>query len=316
MPDRRNCAAMLSRQQKFWNVYARFVQKPALALIPYQPLARLVARMNAVLTLKTPPGLQLITQTLTHDGHHVRTTLCQAGPDPTGGTLLYLHGGAFMIGDLRMYRHLVARLGAAANQSAYFLHYDLAPENAYPTALDQATAAYLALCDDPATGPVSIVGDSAGGNLVFALLHRICSRDLPRPAAVVAMSPLVDMRLTAASLTQNAKSDHLVPVSWARRGQTAYRGGGDPANPELSPVLGDFNGAPLCLIHADDTEILADDARAMAEVLRAQGIKVQLDISHGRTHVWHLNVGRSPEADASVAAIGQFIQNVTLPKSA
>ncbi len=306
---------MLSRQQKFWNIYARLVQKPALALIGYQPLARKVADLNAVLTLKTPSGLRLTDRTLTHADQTVKVTLCQTGPEPAGGTMLYLHGGAFMIGNLRMYRHLVARLGEAAGQRGYFLHYGLAPENPYPIALDQATVAYQALCADPDAGPISIAGDSAGGNLVFALLHRICSRDLPRPAAVVALSPLTDMRMTGASLRTNAKSDHLVAPSWARRGKEAYRAGHDPADPELSPVLGDFTGAPPCLIHADDTEILLDDARAIADALRAQGVPVTLEISHGRTHVWHLNVGRSPEADASVAEIGQFIQRVTSPKS-
>lgn len=305
---------MLSRQQKFWNLYARMVQKPALTLIGYQPLARRIADLNAVLTLKTPPGLRLTKKTLRHAGQVARTTICQAEPAASGGTLLYLHGGAFMIGSLRMYRHLVARLGAAADQQAHFLHYDLAPEHPYPVALDQATTAYQALCADPEAGPISIMGDSAGGNLVLALLHRICSRDLPRPAAVVALSPLTDMRMTAPSLQQNVRSDHLVAPRWASRGKEAYRAGHDPANPELSPVLGDFTGAPPCLIHADDTEILADDARAMAETLRAQEVAVQLNISHGRTHVWHLNVGRCPEADSSVAEIGQFVRDAVSAK--
>lgn len=306
---------MLSRQQKFWNIYARLVQKPALALITYQPLVRKIADLNAVLTLKTPTDLRLTERTLTHAGQTVLATLCKTGAEPVGGTMLYLHGGAFMIGNLRMYRHLVARLGEAARQKAYFLHYGLAPENPFPTALDQATIAYQALCDDPHSGPISIAGDSAGGNLVFALLHRICSRDLPRPAAAIALSPLTDMRMTGASLRTNARSDHLVAPRWARRGKDAYRAGHDPADPELSPVLGDFSGAPPCLIHADDTEMLVDDARAMADVLRAQGVPVTLEISHGRTHVWHLNVGRSPEADRSVTEIGQFIRRVTSPNS-
>ena len=60
---------------------------------------------------------------------------------------------------------------------------------------------------------------------------------------------------------------------------------------------------------------MVDDARAMADVLRAQGVPVTLEISHGRTHVWHLNVGRSPEAERSVTEIGQFIQRVTSSKS-
>jgi len=229
--------------------------------------------------------------------------------------MLYLHGGAFIIGSLRSYRHLVARLGNAANQRAHFLHYGLAPENSFPTALDQATIAYEAICADPDAGPVTIIGDSAGGNLVFALLHRICSRGLPHPNAVVGISPISDMRLTNGSLKDNAKSDHLVPLSWIRRGQIAYLAGHSPEDPEVSPVLGTFTDAPPCLIHTDETEILFDDSIALANRLRDQGVTTGLTTSKGRSHVWHLNVGRCPEADASVAEIGQFIAKQALATS-
>lgn len=299
---------MLSYHQRFWNQYARWVQKPVLALIRHNPTVRRIADMNAIVTHKTPAGLQLIETPMQTALPDVRTTVCQIGPSPTGGSLLYLHGGGFLIGSLRGYRHLVARLGHAANQRAHFLHYALAPEHRFPTALDQATAAYEALCADPEAGPISLVGDSAGGNLVFALLHRICHRGLPQPAAVVGISPISDMRMSHASLKANASSDYLVPLGWAKRGCDAYLAGHDPEDPEVSPVLGTFVGAPPCLIQADETEILFDDAVAMATRLRDQGVTTRLELSRGRTHVWHLNVGRSPEADASVHDIGAFIQ--------
>ncbi|MBV6658035.1 MAG: alpha/beta hydrolase fold domain-containing protein [Devosiaceae bacterium] len=153
---------MLSRQQRFWNAYARLVQKPVLALVAHQPTVRRIADLNAAVTLKTPDGLKLSEHQLKSNAGSVRTTVCQIGATPTGGSMLYLHGGVFMIGNLRGYRHLVARLGNAADQTAHFLHYGLSPEHRFPTALDQATLAYEALCADPDAGPISLVGDSAG----------------------------------------------------------------------------------------------------------------------------------------------------------
>lgn len=203
---------------------------------------------------------------------------------------------------------MVSELGKAANQKAHFLHYGLAPEHRFPTALDQATVAYEALCADPDAGPISLVGDSAGGNLVFALLHRICSRGLPQPVAVCAIAPISDLRLINESLKTNAGSDHLVPLRWIVRGKEAYLAGHDPSDPEVSPVLGSFFGAPPCLIHVDEDELLFDDSCALAVRLRDQGVIADLATSKGRSHVWHLNVGRSPEADSSVAEIGAFIQ--------
>ncbi|MFC3616087.1 alpha/beta hydrolase [Lutimaribacter marinistellae] len=299
---------MVSRQQRFWNGYARFVQKPVLALIAHQPTVRRIADLSAAVTLKTPGGLSLTESPLGLDANSVTTTVCEVGSAPTGGSMLYLHGGAFMIGNLRGYRHLVARLGNAANQRAYFLHYGLAPEHRFPTALDQATLAYEALCATPDAGPISLVGDSAGGNLVFALLHRICSRGLRQPVAVAAIAPISDLRLNNGSLKTNKKSDHLVPVRWVIRGKDAYLGGHDPSDPEVSPVLGTFVGAPPCLIHVDEDEVLIDDSNALAARLRDQGVTTELTTSRGRSHVWHLNVGRCPEADNSVAEIGAFVK--------
>ncbi len=299
---------MLSLQQKFWNGYARFVQKPVLAFIAHQPTVRHIADLSAAITLKTPGDLRLTENSLGPVADSVRTTVCQVGPTPTGGSMLYLHGGAFMIGNLRGYRHLVSRLGNAANQRAHFLHYGLAPEHHFPTALDQATVAYEALCAAPDTGPISLVGDSAGGNLVFALLHRICCRGLQQPAAVAAIAPISDLRLTNGSLKTNVKSDHLVPMRWVIRGKDAYLAGHDPSDPEVSPVLGTFVGAPPCLIHVDEDEVLFDDSKALAASLRDQGVTTELVTSRGRSHVWHLNVGRCPEADSSVEEIGAFVK--------
>ena len=173
-----------------------------------------------------------------------------------------------MIVNLRGYRHLVSELGKAANQKAHFLHYGLAPEHCFPTALDQATVAYEVLCADPNSGPISPVWDSAGGNLVFALLHRICSRGLRQPVAVAAIAPISELRLTNASLKTNASSDLLVPMRSIVQGKDSYLAGHDPSELEVSPVLGTFVGSPPCLLHVDEDEVLFDDSCTLADRLR------------------------------------------------
>ncbi|MBV6658034.1 MAG: alpha/beta hydrolase fold domain-containing protein [Devosiaceae bacterium] len=139
-------------------------------------------------------------------------------------------------------------------------------------------------------------------------MHRICRRGLRQPVAVAGIAPISDLRLTNGSLRTNLGSDHLVPMRWIRRGRRAYLDGHDPRDPEVSPVLGTFNGAPPCLLHVDQTEILFDDSKALADRLRDQGVATEVPVFKGRSHVWHLNVGRCPKADSSVSAIGSFIK--------
>ena len=60
----------------------------------------------------------------------------------TDRVLLYLHGGAYMMGSARTHRDLAARFSQAAGVRVLVPNYRLAPENPYPAALEDATAVY------------------------------------------------------------------------------------------------------------------------------------------------------------------------------
>lgn len=298
----------LSRQQRLFNAWARYAQRPSLLYIKSPRLMRFLSDLTAPLTHKRPANMLLAPMTLRHDGATVSATACTIKHQPMEGTLLYLHGGGFVLGSLKMYQHLVASLGQAADMRGVYVDYRLAPEHPFPAALDDAVTAYQALIADPDTGPIAIAGDSAGGNLVFVLLLKIKALGLPMPSAAVAMSPVVNLTEPYPSFTANADSDHLLPPEWALRSAKGYVAGHDQADPFVSPIRGDFTGAPPTMIHYDTTEALADDSIKMVAHLRSLGVSVQTEVATGRMHVWHLHVGRIPEADASVAVIGAFLR--------
>lgn len=298
---------MHSIQQRLATLHARLVQKPLLALVSRPSVLRRLFTINAILNFRRPHGLRLTRMPQTR----CIGVDCADGTTPKQGTLLYIHGGAFVLGSLRGYQHLLARLSQLSGLRTVFLDYRLAPEHPFPAAVDDAEAAWRALCADPASGPLTLAGDSAGGNIALALLQRIIAFDLPRPCAVAVMSPITDLRLHNATLRTNRRHDPLVSTRWGARGVAAYLDGADPTHPDASPILGDFSGAPPVLIHVDRTEVLYDDARLMAEALRAQGVDVTLTVTTGLPHVWHLNVGRTPEADKYVAEIAHFLSDQT-----
>jgi len=70
-----------------------------------------------------------------------------------GRTILYLHGGGYVLGSPLSHRDLVGAIADAAHARAFIADYRLAPEHPFPAAVEDAVAAYQGLLDsgiDPA----------------------------------------------------------------------------------------------------------------------------------------------------------------------
>lgn len=222
--------------------------------------------------------------------------------------ILYLHGGAYIMGSPATHRHLGAVLAREACARVLLPDYRLAPEHPFPAAVEDAVDAYRHLLDAGyAPAEIAVAGDSAGGGLSFALLLALQAEGLPRPAAVVGFSPWCDMTMTRPSIRRNARREVMIPVSrWADVLGFLHQGT-DPADPLASPALGRFVDPPPAMITASRSEALADDATAMAETLRAAGGDVRLEFSARTPHAWPVLAGRLPEANRTLARAGRFI---------
>ncbi|SFP71305.1 alpha/beta hydrolase [Tranquillimonas alkanivorans] len=299
---------MTTQRQRIATRMSRWVQKPLLSGIRSHAMARRLFEMNAALLHMKPSGLRIRPEVLHHGADTVPCAWIDRGGRTERGVVLYLHGGGFVLGSVKGYAHLIGCLAEAAEMAGLGVDYRLAPEHPFPAALDDAMTAYLALLDRCAPSRIAIVGDSAGGTLALALLHRIGAEGLPYPGAVAAVSPATDMTGASPSLHENRRSDVLVPLDWAERGVRAYARDTDPRDPRLSPLFGRFAGAPPVMIQVVTEEVLRDDGRRMAEALRAQGVEVRLDEWSGVPHVWHLLCGWTEEADRGIADIADFIR--------
>src|SRR4029077_13789738 len=110
------------------------------------------------------------------------------------GTILFLHGGGFVFGSIRMYADLAARLAAAAQGRVVLPDYRLAPEHQFPTAHEDVMRVYEHLLQyGTSSANLALVGDSAGGALVMATAIDVRERGLPLPAAIGLVSPWVDL---------------------------------------------------------------------------------------------------------------------------
>jgi epsilon-lactone hydrolase len=223
--------------------------------------------------------------------------------------LLYLHGGGFIACSPETHRSLAGSLARRIDGVVYVPRYRLAPEHAYPAALDDAKAAYRYLLDHhgvPASRLI-VAGDSAGGGLALALVLSARDAGWPLPAAVVTYSPWTDLAATGASLDENSDRCAMFAGETIRRAARFYVGNNDPRSPYLSPLYGGFAGFPPLLMHASHDEVLRDDTIRVAERAAASGVTVELALWANVPHVWQFFPAVLPEARESLEATRQFI---------
>lgn len=223
--------------------------------------------------------------------------------------IFYLHGGGFAFGSPRAYAALAGQLAWRSGARALVPSYRLAPEHPFPAAPDDVYAAWqgvIASGVDPAC--VVIGGDSAGGALAFGLLARLCAEDAPLPAGAFGLSPLTDATYSGQSFVDNAQRDAVLPAERAHELAQMFLAGQSPRTPSISPLYGDFVGAPPVWITVGDTEILRDDAHRFAAHCRAQGVDVTLEEREDLPHVWPLFHNILPEARETLDGLAEWIR--------
>jgi acetyl esterase/lipase len=223
--------------------------------------------------------------------------------------VLYVHGGAYVIGSLNTHRDLAGRISRAAAARVLNVDYRLAPEHPHPAAVEDATAAYRWLLDQ-AVAPERIViaGDSAGGGLTVATLLALRDARVPLPAGGVCISPWVDLTCGGASYATKADADPIVTRAGVAQMAQAYLGATPPRTPLASPLFADLRGLPPLLIQVGTDEVLLDDAVQLADRAKAAGVETTLEVHDRMIHVWHWFLPMLDEAQTAVDTIGRFVR--------
>lgn len=212
--------------------------------------------------------------------------------------LLYLHGGAFILGSAHAFRHFAGQLAARAGMAVFVADYRLAPEHAFPAAWEDATTAHAGLADEFGVEHVAIAGDSAGGGLALTLL----SAQRKAPCGVL-FSPWTDLTLTTPSIDAKALEDPVLTRAALERGRDEYLRGHDARDPRASPALGALEHVPPLQVHVGTAEILLDDAVRLDVPARAE-----VHVWDGLPHVFPRSIARFAAARDAVDLAGGFLR--------
>lgn len=205
-------------------------------------------------------------------------------------TLVYYHGGGFVIGNLETHDSTCRRLANRSRCQVIAIDYRMAPEHPFPAPVEDALAAFRhvrdnALAFDTMAERIAVGGDSAGGNLAAVVCQQTKIAGEQMPAFQMLIYPATDSTTLTGSrraLTEGYMlTRDLMDWFWMQY----VPAGTDQSDLRLSPLLAkDFTGLPPAYVLTAGYDPLKDEGLAYAERLRLAGVKVTYANFPGTIH--------------------------------
>ena len=197
-------------------------------------------------------------------------------------TLVFYHGGGWVIGDLDTHDGVCRHLANAAGCAVVAVDYRLAPEHKFPAAVEDCVWATewiakqgAALGLDPTR--LAVGGDSAGGNLAATVCLAARERGAPSVMFQVLIYPAVDMAMTHESHRQHTAGLPLTHATAAWFRDLYLRTVADQADWRASPLrAGDLRGLPAAYLLTAGFDPLCTEGEVFAQQLKAAGVPVTL----------------------------------------
>jgi acetyl esterase/lipase len=229
-------------------------------------------------------------------------------------TVLYVHGGGWILGNADTHDRLVRELAAGADAAVVFVEYDRSPEARYPVAIEQAYATARWITEHGRTEGLDasrlvVAGDSVGGNMTAVLAILAKQRGDVTFLHQSLYYPVTDAAQDTESYRHFADGPYLTAkaMAWfwdaylpdhARRGEIT-------ASP-LRADLDELAGLPPAFVIVDENDVLRDEGEAYARRLTQAGVPTTSVRYNGIIHDFMmLNPVR--ETRAATSAVEQAI---------
>jgi acetyl esterase len=250
-----------------------------------------------------PSGIRAETTAFRTKTHEVPIRIYRNETPNPSATVLYFHGGGFILGGLESHDDVCAELCETTGYELVSVDYRLAPEHVHPAAFDDAMAAFeWATAGDDR--PVVLAGDSAGGNLAAAVSHATRGHKR-RPAGQLLIYPTLGGDKSSGSYVTHAEAPMLT-VRDLEFYEAIRTGGVDRTGDlTLAPLAdADFANLPPTVIVTAECDPLSSDGEAYRDrVLAAGGLAFwheEPGLVHGFLRGRH-TIGRARAAFGRIA---------------
>lgn len=239
--------------------------------LPYGPPRRL------------PAGVDI---RISHDSDWPIYEVLPVGAVPRG-QIVYVHGGAWINQIAVQHWQFVAELAAATGSRVLVPIYPLAPRGTAATVVPRVAELLLELAAGHGAENVSVIGDSAGGQI--ALSAALLARDRGMPLAhTVLIAPALDLRLNNPDIDAIEPNDPWLVRPGLRTAVDLWRAGLPLDDPVVSPLFGDLAGLGPLTVFVGTRDITHPDCVLLVSKAQGAGVATEFHEAPGMVHVYPL----------------------------
>ncbi|MDN6301757.1 MAG: alpha/beta hydrolase [Brachybacterium sp.] len=232
-----------------------------------------------------PPGHVLKTHAIEHEMIGRTRTVWLDEHRSENGLIVFLHGGAYVSGPFASDWAWLSRQVDALGCAGLMIDYRNAPDHQHPVGRDDVEAG-------PAAGgayvgrvgrPGGLAGQHSGGGLGFVIARRLRGQDaVPAPAALIAMSPWLDLELSNAGITETDQVDPVHERRLLRDAARRYAGRTPLDDPDLSPINASLEGLPPVHLSVGMRDLFLSEVRVATLQLEENGAELHYREISGR----------------------------------
>lgn len=231
--------------------------------------------------------------------------------------MVYCHGGGWMSLNPERYDLPNRKLALTAGINILCVDYRLIPEYLAPASLDDCCEAYRWVkhnaCELLHSNPdkVAVGGDSGGAPLATGIVLKMQDENFPLPNAVFIASPVTDMFFeNYASYNENSFRNLIIEAGLVAFQRNVYLPYKEWSHPYYSPIYGRLDQFPPTFILDGALDPLAEQAQAFADKLKSLSREVEIELTPGMDHVYHIFLGLNDKIDFAYNKIADFLKRV------
>jgi len=236
--------------------------------------------------------------------------------DAPFATLVYFHGGGWVIGDLDTHHGFCHALAKTSGCLVVAVDYRLAPEHRYPAAVEDAYAATTWVAENSELIQVdpdrfAVCGDSAGGHLAAVVSLMARDRKGPRIDLQILIYPITDCSFDTPSYEENREGYMLTRdlMKWFWNHFINIESEAD--DPFVSPLRAEsFRDLPPALILTAEYDPLRDEGEAYAEKLQGAGVNATLTRYPGMIHAFIRMTAQLDKANVALGQVAGMLRSV------